>query len=86
MGEVVQANFITSLDIAPDRVINGSAEWGLKEVIIIGFDENGDFHFSSSMADSGDVLYWLEKAKWELFKMADKIEADGDPRGKPRGA
>lgn len=83
MGEVIEANFITSLDIPADKVINGSAEWGLKEVVIIGFDQDGDLRFSSSMADTGDVLYWLERAKWELFKMEDELRANGDPRGKP---
>jgi hypothetical protein len=86
MGEVVEANFITSLEIPADRIINKSAEWGLKQVVIVGFDEDGEMYFASSMADTGDVLYWLEKAKWELFKTEDRLVEEGDPRGKPRGA
>lgn len=84
MGDVVEANFITSLPIPADRVIDASAGWGLKEVVIIGYDADGELRFMSSMADTGDILYWLEKAKWQLFKMEDQLEADGDPRGKPR--
>ena len=84
MGDVVEANFITTLPIPPDRVIEQSAGWGLKEVVIIGCDENGDLRFMSSMPDAGDILYWLEKAKWSLFKIDDQLEANGDPRGKPR--
>lgn len=82
MGDVVEANFITSLPISPDRVIERSAEWGLKEVVMIGFDAEGEMFFASSMAEAGDILYWLEKAKFKLFEMEARIERDGDPRGK----
>lgn len=86
MGEVVEANFITTLPIPADRVIEASTGWGLKEVVIIGFDGDGELRFMSSMPDTGDILYWLEKAKWSLFKIEDELEKSGDPRGKPRGA
>lgn len=86
MGDVISADFITSLDIPADRVIDSTPEWGLKEVVIIGFDTDGEFRFASSMSDTGDILYWLERAKWELFRVEEQIRENGDPRGKPRPA
>lgn len=84
MGEVVPGRFITTHNTSPDRALECAAEYGLKAVVLIGFDNDGDFFFASSQADSGEVLYFLERAKWELMKMEDSIREEGDPRGKPR--
>ncbi len=87
MGEVVRGQFITTRDTSPDRALEGAAEYGLERVVIVGFDSDGEFYFASSQADSGEVLYFLERAKWELMKMEDHIRENGDPRGRPgRGA
>lgn len=87
MGDVVQGRFITTQNTSPDRALEGAAEYGLDRVVIVGFDKDGGFFFSSSQADSAEVLYFLERAKHELFKMEDRIRETGDPRGRPgRGA
>ena len=85
MGEVVPGRFITTNNSSPDQVLEGASEYGLERVVIVGFDKEGEFYFASSQADSGDVLYLLERAKWELMKMEDQIRETGDPRGKPHG-
>lgn len=77
MGEVVQGPFITSLRTNPDRSIQAASEWELQAVVIIGFDKDGQFFFSSSEPDSGNILYLLEKAKHELMKMEDEMRANG---------
>lgn len=84
MGEVVPGHFITTQKSSPDSAIEGAAEYGLESVVIIGFDKDGDFYFASSEADSGQVLYFLERARWELMKIEDATRTNGDPRGKPR--
>lgn len=84
MGDVVPGRFITTQNTSPDRALEGAAEFGLEEVVIVGFKPDGEFFFASSQADSGDVLYLLERAKYELLKMEDRIAEDGDPRGNPR--
>lgn len=84
MGDVIPGHFITTHDSSPDRALEGAAEYGLTEVVVIGFDADGDFFFASSQADSAEVLYFLEKAKHKLFAMEDQIERDGDPRGQRR--
>lgn len=87
MGDVVRGPFITTENTSPDRALEGAAEYGLASVVIVGFKTDGDFYFASSQADSGEVLYFLERARWELMKMEDHIRETGDPRGRPgRGA
>lgn len=88
MGDVVPGRFITSQNSSPDHALEGAAEYGLERVVIIGFDKDGEFYFASSQAESGEVLYFLERAKWELMKMEDEIRENGDPSGRrpPRGA
>ncbi len=76
MGEVLPGNFITRLKTQPDKAINGAAEWGLEQVVIIGFDKDGDFYFSSSEPDSPTVLHMLMKAQYELMKTEDKLAGD----------
>jgi hypothetical protein len=84
VGEVVAGRFVTNQDSSPDRALEGAADYGLESVVIVGFDKDGELFFASSQADSGEVLYFLERAKWELMKMEDEILENGDPRGKPR--
>lgn len=84
MGEVVAGRFITTLKTSPDRALEGAAEYGLDSVVIIGLDKDGEFFFASSEPGSADALWFLERAKHELFKMEDKVLETGDPRG--RGA
>lgn len=82
MGEVHNLNLITSQRVNPDRVLEACPEYGLTDVVILGFDKDGEFYFASSLAGTGDILYLFEKARHELLKMEDHIAETGDPRGK----
>ena len=87
MGEVVSGNFVTTLNTDPQRALEGALDKGLTEVVIVGRDKDGDFYFASSQAASGEVVWFLQRAQYELFKMEDHIMENGDPRGRPgRGA
>lgn len=87
MGDVIDGRFITTHKLSPDRMMERAAEYGLEDVVIIGQKPDGEMFFAASYSDSRDIIYWLEKAKYELLKMEDRIRENGDPRGKPgRGA
>ena len=73
MGEVVVGDFITKLDVPPKRVIEGAVEANLKSVVIIGFDEDGDEYFASSIADGGTVMFLMERAKFKLLNIVDEM-------------
>ena len=62
---------ITKLDLPPDRVLE-SAIGKLDQVLILGFDKNGDEYFASSQADGGDVMWLMERCKKQLLEYPEK--------------
>lgn len=60
----------TTLRAIPvDRIARAADKAKLKLCIIVGVDEHGDFYFASSDGDLGMVLWQLERAKQDLFKL-----------------
>ena len=64
----------TSLDIPADRILQGAIDRGMSEVVVCGFDADGQSYFAASIADAGTVLYHLDRARWNLMKMVDEME------------
>ncbi|MGI9490490.1 MAG: hypothetical protein ACR2RF_32275 [Geminicoccaceae bacterium] len=67
---VVEFDGITCLDIPPDRILE-RAKGELQDVIVIGYDHEGEEYFASSKADGGSVLWLLERFKKRLLEMGD---------------
>lgn len=70
-ADIVILPVITSLDLPPERMLTAALAANLKEVVILGYDKDGQEYFASSIADGGDVLWHLERAKLKLLKMPD---------------
>ncbi len=70
MGDIVILPVITFLDLSPDRLLEQAIS-KLDEVVIIGFDKEGNEYFASSKSDGGDTLWHLERAKFKLLRMVD---------------
>jgi hypothetical protein len=68
LGEVVELPVITSLDLPAERVLNAAIKEDLDEVVIVGFDKDGDFYFASNKSDGGGVLWLFELAKKALLE------------------
>lgn len=85
MGDVVELGCVTRLPLPCDKVLD-NAPRDMTEVLIIGFDSDGDFYFSASEPGTPENLYLLERARHELMKMEDKIYDEGLPGPPPRGA
>lgn len=60
---------ITCLDVSVDRVKKASEDAKLEAMVVIGFDKDGQFYFSSSKADGGTVLWLMEMAKKRLLEV-----------------
>ena len=58
---------ITTLDVEAERVLKAALESELKTCIIIGERADGELYFAATVADGGDVLWWIEKAKLALM-------------------
>lgn len=74
---IVDFTGVTRLDSDPMRTLEHAANAKLTEVIVIGFDEDGDEYFRSSVADGGSVLWHLERAKLKLLRIGENSDAQG---------
>ena len=66
MGEVVEFDGLTTLDISPDSVLK-SAVGKLEKVVLIGIDLDGNPYDASSFTDGCEVLWMLEKFKLRML-------------------
>lgn len=72
MGKVIELNNVTRLDIPVGRVLSAAKNKMPRHVMIVGWDEDGDMYFASSVADGPECLWLLELAKRELLKACDE--------------
>lgn len=74
---VIPIGGITYLDIPVERVLD-EAKPQVDEggVVVLGWDKDGELYFASSIADGGEVLWLLEKAKTALLKFAEETGND----------
>jgi hypothetical protein len=60
MGEVVRLPCLTTLPLNPDEVL--TANVGVfDQVLVIGFDKNGDFIAAASVADLDRLAFFAQK-------------------------
>ena len=74
---VVPLSVMTSLDVEPSRILAAAMEHGMSQSIVIGYDTDGEFYFSSSAADGGTILWLMEVAKRRLLNVAASISEHG---------
>jgi len=67
--KVVRLDCVTRLDIPVEAILEEAIKVDLEEVVVIGWEKDGEMYFSSSKADGGDVLWLMEKAKKMLLEM-----------------
>jgi hypothetical protein len=67
-AQIIDFTGITSLDLDPDRVL-AKAQGQLKGVVVLGYDQDGEFYAASSYADGGDMLWLLEICKKKLLEV-----------------
>jgi len=77
MSDVIAFPGVTKLDTEPDQILE-QALGRLESVVICGFDKDGNQYFASSVADGADALWHLERAKYALMKITDRLENGND--------
>jgi len=65
MGEVIELDIDTTLDIPPVKVCEAAMHADLSSVMVIGWDKAGQFYMASSSGDIGELLIMLELGKRE---------------------
>jgi hypothetical protein len=73
MAEILKFTGITFLDM-PTDVILESAIGKLESVIVLGYTNDGEEYFASSMADGADALWHLQRAAHKLLSMPETHE------------
>jgi hypothetical protein len=68
---VVNFPGITTLDMDPERIMEGARKANLSDIVILGYDQAGDEWFASSVADGAEVLWLLERLKLQLLRLGD---------------
>lgn len=72
MGKVIPINGITRLDLPPNQILDAARD-KLECVVVLGYDNDDQEYFATSLADGGEVLWLLERCKVALFAAADSL-------------
>lgn len=70
MSNVVRLPCITSLDLEADVILD-EAMGELKQVVIMGYDKDGNEYFASSVSDGGTVMWLMERVKRMLLETCE---------------
>lgn len=66
---IIPLGGVTKLNLPTDRVLDEAKGRCSKGVIILGYDDDGEFYFASSIADGGSVIWLMEMAKKRLLEV-----------------
>ena len=73
-AQIIELGNVTSLDIPVERVLRKADEANLQSVVVIGYDQDGEEYFASSVAGGPEILWALERAKLRLLRVVDGEE------------
>lgn len=68
-AKVIPLGNVTSLDLPTDRVLDEAKGHCADGVVVLGFDDDGELYFASSIADGGSVVWLMEMAKKALLEV-----------------
>lgn len=71
---IVELGCITRLDIPPEKILSRAIDADLQSVVIVGYDQDGNEYFASSVADGAQAMYHLQRGIWSLNKITDQEE------------
>jgi len=67
-AKVIPLGCITKLDLPVDQILE-AAKGKMQGVVLLGYDNNDELYFASTIADGGDVIWLLENAKKQLLEI-----------------
>lgn len=68
---VITLPVVSRLNSDPSRVIEDAIKAELTDIVICGYTKDGVEYFASSIADGADVLWLLERLKFQLMCASD---------------
>ncbi len=69
-AEIMRFPGITKLDTDPDLILR-EAIGKMENVVVMGFDKDGNEYFAASYADGADALWHARRLEHALMKIAD---------------
>ncbi len=70
MAEILDFTGITKSDLEPDAVLE-AAKGKVLDVIVLGYDENGEEYFASAKADVAAILWLLKRYEKHLLELPE---------------
>lgn len=67
MGEVVDLDVDTCLPIPSEKLLRAAIDGEVRDVVILGYDSDGQLWFSSADSDVGHVLWLIELGRRYLL-------------------
>ena len=67
---VIPLGNVTTLDMPPDRILQ-QAIGEMSDVMVVGWDHDGELYVRTNFSDGGAVLWLLEKVRQELLKCTE---------------
>lgn len=75
MTNIVIFPLVTDKDMSADAILQ-VALGKMSDVVIVGFDKDGEEWFSSNKADAATVLYHLDRARHRLMRIVDQMTGE----------
>lgn len=72
-AQIIKWSGLTKLDIPVERVLNGALDRELQSAVVVGFTQEGDLHFASSVASGAEAIFLLQRAIHNLNRMMDDL-------------
>lgn len=67
--KITKLQTTTFLDLPVNAVLEGAVD-RITNVVIMGYDKDGDYYFASSIAEGPDILWLLEQYKKRILETA----------------
>jgi hypothetical protein len=61
----------TRLDLVPNDILDAAMTRHLNEVVIVGYEPDGSFYFSSSRSSGPETLWMLAQAQRRLLEISE---------------
>lgn len=68
MSDIIKFPGVTKLDIPVDTVLNKALESNLKSTVVLGWEQDGEGYYASSIAEGAEILWLLESMKYVLLR------------------
>lgn len=70
-AKIIQFPGVTKVEISVDDLLEKAKLWGMKKVVVIGLDDDGDLCFGGSFSDVPLINFILDKAKFSMLDDGD---------------